>query len=40
MSALWPILASPVTHRTWMNRAKTCASGRNSRVEAPSALTT
>jgi hypothetical protein len=40
MSALWPILASPVTQSTSMNRAKTCASGRKSSVEAPSALTT
>ena len=28
------------THSTSMNRAKTCARGRNSRVEAPFALTT
>ena len=36
MSALWPILARLLTQPTWMMRAKTWASGRKSRVEAPS----
>ena len=35
-SAVWPIRARAATHSTWMNRAKTCASGRNSSVLAPS----
>ena len=36
MSALWPSRARDFTQPTWMIRAKTCASGRNSRVEASS----
>ena len=37
MSALWPSRARDFTAPTWMIRAKTWASGRNSRVDAPSA---
>ena len=35
-----PIRTPAVTASTSMNRAKTCASGRKSSVEEPSALTT
>ena len=34
MSAEWPIAHLASTQQIWMIRAKTCASGRNSRVEA------
>jgi hypothetical protein len=40
MSLEWPIRAVASTQSTWMNRAKTWASGRKSSVAAPSALTT
>ena len=40
MSLEWPIRAVASTQRTWMNRANTCARGRNSSVDAPSARTT
>ena len=40
MSDECPIRTPAVTASTSMNRANTCASGRKSRVEAPSALTT
>ena len=36
MSELWPIRMRLLTLPTWMIRANTCASGRNSSVEAPS----
>ena len=36
MSALWPIRTRCLTQPTWMIRANTCASGRNSSVEASS----
>jgi len=36
MSEEWPSRTRALMAPTWMMRAKTCASGRNSRVEAPS----
>ena len=36
MSALWPSRTRLLTQPTWMIRANTCASGRNSRVLASS----
>ena len=36
MSALWPSRVRDFTQPTWMIRANTCASGRNSSVEASS----
>ena len=36
MSAEWPSRTRFRTAPTWMIRAKTCASGRNNRVEASS----
>ena len=39
-SAVWPRRAPAATASTWMKRANTCASGRNSSVLAPCADTT
>ena len=36
MLGLWPRRGRDMTQPTWMIRAKTCASGRKSNVEAPS----
>ena len=40
MSEQWPSVTRALTQPTWMMRAKTCARGRNSNVDAVVRLVT